>query len=85
MADAPRSARHAAPRHARTAKRDGPLDPHMLDMLVCPATRGPLEWRADAQELVSRRARLAYPVTDGVPLLLASEARAMDESEIERG
>ena len=57
----------------------------MLDLLICPATRGPLEWREDAQELVSRRARLAYPVRDGVPILLASEAREVEEDELGLG
>ena len=85
MDETPKPPRHGAPRHARAPRPAGVLDPHMLELLVCPLTRGALDWRADAQELVSRRARLAYPVTDGVPLLLASEAREMDESEIERG
>ena len=77
--------RHGAPIHARAARpvpTPGRPDPHMLELLVCPLTRGNLEWRADAQELVSRRARLAYPVRDGVPILLASEAREIDESEL---
>ena len=82
MGDEPKPARHGTPRHARAPRAVGQLDPHMLEMLICPLTRGALEWRAEAQELVSRRARLAYPVRDGVPILLASEAREIDESEL---
>ena len=82
MDEAPKAPRHGAPRHVRAPRPAGVLDPHMLELLVCPLTRGTLEWRPDAQELVSRRARLAYPVRDGVPILLASEAREIDESEL---
>jgi uncharacterized protein YbaR (Trm112 family) len=55
------------------------VDPKLLELLVCPITKGPLKWDASRQELVSRAAGLAYPVRDGVPVMLPSEARALDE------
>ena len=58
------------------------VDRRMLDLLVCPQTRGRLEWDAEAEELVSKSARLAYPVRDGVPILVASEARELGEDEV---
>lgn len=54
------------------------LDPWLLSILVCPVTRTPLRYDADAQELISDEARLAYPIRDGVPVLLAEEARRID-------
>jgi len=56
-----------------------PFDPALLDILVCPLTHGPLEWDPERSELVSRKARLAYPVRDGVPIMLVDEARRLDE------
>ncbi|MFZ4690501.1 MAG: Trm112 family protein [Polymorphobacter sp.] len=53
----------------------GGLDPKLLAILVCPMTRTPLRLDEDAQELVSDRAGLAYPIRDGVPILLIEEAR----------
>ncbi len=50
-------------------------DPKVLQMLVCPVTRGPLEYDATAQELISKSAGLAYPIRNGVPIMLAEEAR----------
>ncbi len=61
------------------AKSKPLLDPKMLDMLVCPLTKGPLEFDESAQELVSPKAKLAYPVRDGVPILLISEGRPLDD------
>ncbi len=55
------------------------VDPRLLEVLVCPVTRGPLEYHRQAQELVSRRAKLAYPIRDGVPIMLPEEARPLDE------
>ena len=55
------------------------VDPKLLEILVCPATRGPLEYDRAAQELISRRAGLAYPVRDGIPIMLADEARQLDD------
>ena len=54
------------------------LDPKTLDLLVCPVTRGPLRYDEAAQELVSEQAGLAYPVRDGIPLMLEGEARALE-------
>lgn len=54
------------------------FDPRMLEALVCPRTHGPLAYDAARQELVSRAARLAYPIRDGIPVMLVDEARALD-------
>lgn len=56
------------------------IDPRLLEILVCPVTRGPLEYDRRRQELVSRRAGLAFPVRDGVPIMLIDEARRLDET-----
>ena len=56
-----------------------PVDPRTLDLLVCPVTRGPLHYDADAQELVSRQAGLAYPIRDGIPIMLEGEARKLGD------
>ena len=56
---------------------DAGLDPRLLEILVCPVTHGPLEYDRAAGELISRKANLAYPVRDGVPLMLPEEARAL--------
>ncbi len=63
------------------ARRAGSVDPKLLEILVCPLTKTTLEWRPDRQELVSRSARLAYPVRDGVPIMLPDEARALEDGE----
>ena len=55
-----------------------PIDPRLLEVLVCPVTRGPLQWDAAAQELVSASAGLAYPVRDGIPIMLPEEARSLE-------
>ena len=55
------------------------IDPKMLDLLVCPLTKSTLEYDEAAQELISKKAKLAYPIRDSVPILLISEARALDE------
>jgi uncharacterized protein YbaR (Trm112 family) len=54
------------------------FDPRMLEALVCPQTHGMLTWDAERQELVSRAAHLAYPVRNGIPVMLADEARELD-------
>ncbi|MEY2661568.1 MAG: hypothetical protein RLZZ123_2740 [Pseudomonadota bacterium] len=59
------------------------MDQKLLELLVCPVTKGPLRYHPQSQELVSRSARLAYPVRDGVPVLLESEARTLRDDEIE--
>jgi uncharacterized protein YbaR (Trm112 family) len=63
------------------ARRAGAVDPKLLEILVCPLTKTVLEWRPDTQELVSRSARLAYPVRDGVPIMLPDEARPLADGE----
>ncbi|MDE3060161.1 MAG: Trm112 family protein [Pseudomonadota bacterium] len=55
------------------------LDPRLLQILVCPVTKGPLRLDAERQELVSERAKLAYPIRDGIPIMLAEEARKLEE------
>jgi len=54
------------------------LDPILLDLLICPVSRGPLTYDRARQELISRQAGLAYPIRDGVPVLLKEEARTLD-------
>jgi len=61
-----------------------PMDPKLIDLLVCPVTKGPLDLDRARQELVSRSARLAYPVRDGIPVLLENEARVLTDEELER-
>lgn len=60
------------------------MDKRLLDLLVCPVTRGPLLWNPDRQELWSRSARLAYPVRDGIPVMLEEESRPLTDEELER-
>jgi uncharacterized protein len=57
------------------------LDPRLLEILVCPVTHGRLVYDREASELISRGARLAYPIRDGVPIMLPEEARTLDEGE----
>ncbi len=66
------------PGHAHTAA----VDPKLLEMLVCPLTRTTLEFDHEKNELVSRAARLAYPIRDAIPIMLASEARNLTDSEL---
>jgi hypothetical protein len=58
--------------------RPAPVDPRLLEILVCPLTKGPLEYDRDRGELISRAAGLAYPVRDGIPIMLPEEARLLD-------
>jgi uncharacterized protein YbaR (Trm112 family) len=60
------------------------VDKKLLDILVCPVTKGPLIYNRDKQELISRSARLAYPIRDGIPVMLKEEARRISEEEYER-
>lgn len=53
------------------------IDPKLLEILVCPLTKGPLTYDRDAQELISRQAKLAYPIRDGIPIMLPEEARPL--------
>ena len=54
------------------------IDKTLLDLLVCPVTKGPLQYDVEKQELISASARLAYPIRDGIPVMLAEEARKLD-------
>jgi uncharacterized protein len=58
------------------------MDTRLIALLVCPVTKGPLEFNRETQELISRSARLAYPVRDGIPILLENEARALTDAEL---
>jgi uncharacterized protein YbaR (Trm112 family) len=59
------------------------VDAKLLEILVCPVTKGPLIYDRQRQELVSKSARLAYPIRDGIPVMLEEEARKLDPSEYE--
>ncbi|WP_309627100.1 Trm112 family protein [Brevundimonas sp.] len=54
------------------------VDPRLLEVLVCPVTRGRLEYDREANELISKGAKLAFPIRDGVPIMLPEEARSLD-------
>ena len=58
------------------------MDTKLLELIVCPVTKGPLTWDTETQELRSRSARLAYPVRDGIPVLLENEARPLSDEEL---
>lgn len=60
------------------------MDPRLLDILVCPVTKAPLTWDADKQELLCKASRLAYPVRDGIPVMLEEEARPLTDDELAR-
>ncbi len=60
------------------------MDKKLLDILVCPVTKGPLKYDKKAQELLSKSARLAYPIRDGIPVMLEEEARELTTEEIEK-
>ena len=63
---------------------DNPLmDTKLLELLVCPVTKGPLDYDREKHELISRSARLAYPVRDGIPVMLEGEARTLSDDELE--
>ena len=57
------------------------MDKKLLDILVCPVSKAPLQWHAERQELVCKVSRLAYPVRDGIPVMIESEARSLDDGE----
>ncbi|MBO6947796.1 MAG: Trm112 family protein [Rhodospirillales bacterium] len=56
------------------------IDPKLLEILVCPLTKGPLRYDREHQELISDKAGLAYPIRDGIPIMLADEAREIDDT-----
>ncbi|MEY3518360.1 MAG: hypothetical protein RLZ89_1220 [Pseudomonadota bacterium] len=60
------------------------MDIKLLELLVCPVTKGSLEYDREKSELISRSARLAYPIRDGIPVLLEMEARTLSDTELER-
>ncbi len=62
--------------------KPGDIDPKLLEILVCPQTRGPLVFNREKGELLSKNAALAYPIRDGVPIMLIDEARALSDEEI---
>ncbi len=55
------------------------LDPKLLELLVCPLTKGPLKYDRENSELISEQAKLAYPIRDGIPIMLVGEARELDD------
>ncbi|MEX2631725.1 MAG: Trm112 family protein [Tistlia sp.] len=55
------------------------VDPRLLEILVCPLTKGPLDYDRERQELISRQAGLAYPIRDGIPIMLPDEARQLED------
>jgi uncharacterized protein len=59
------------------------VDPKLLEILVCPVTKGPLIYDRERQELISKSARLAYSIRDGIPVMLEEEARRLEPSEYE--
>jgi uncharacterized protein YbaR (Trm112 family) len=64
--------------NAPTDRPEASVDPKLLEILVCPLTKGPLEFDSTKQELISRSAKLAYPIRDGIPIMLPEEARKID-------
>jgi uncharacterized protein len=60
------------------------MDTKLLELLVCPVTKGPLDLQRELQELWSRSARLAYPIRNGIPILLENEARTLSDDELEQ-
>jgi uncharacterized protein YbaR (Trm112 family) len=70
-----------APKNSSDDRSSEPLrvDPRLLEILVCPVTKTTLEYDAERQELISRAARLAYPIRDGIPIMLPEEARPLEE------
>ena len=64
--------------NAQPERPEPSVDPKLLEILVCPLTKGPLEFDAAKPELISRSAKLAYPIRDGIPIMLPEEARKID-------
>ena len=63
------------------AEQGATVDPKLLEILVCPLTKKPLRYDAERQELISDKARLAFPIRDGIPIMLPDEARPLEEDE----
>ncbi|MEM7426412.1 MAG: Trm112 family protein [Pseudomonadota bacterium] len=70
-------AKDSPPAPAKPSGR--PVDPKLLEMLVCPLTKQPLSYDAETQELISKKARLAFPIRDGIPIMLVEEARELPD------
>jgi len=66
------------------SEKSATIDPKLLEMLVCPLTKTPLTFNREAMELISRQAGLAFPIRDGIPIMLPDEARPLDDSEKSR-
>jgi uncharacterized protein YbaR (Trm112 family) len=64
---------------AEAERPAGRIDPKLLEILVCPLTKTTLEYDAERQELISRAAKLAYPIRDGIPIMLPDEARPLED------
>jgi len=71
--------------NAAPERLENTVDPKLLEILVCPVTKGPLVYDREHDELVSRAARLAYPIRDGIPIMLEEEARKLTPEEWEAG
>ena len=69
-----------ATKKTSVAKAVAEIDPRLLEILVCPLTKGPLVYNRETQELISKKAGLAYPIRDGIPIMLVDEARELDET-----
>lgn len=67
------------------SKKTPTVDPKLLEILVCPLTKAPLKYDAEAQELISEQAGLAYPIRDGIPIMLVEEARRLDDDGSQQG
>jgi uncharacterized protein YbaR (Trm112 family) len=63
------------------SERATSVDPKLLEILVCPVTKGPLRYDAEHQELISAKAHLAYPIRDGIPIMLPGEARHLEDGQ----
>jgi uncharacterized protein len=74
----PKAIESAMQMNSQPERSESSVDPKLLEILVCPLTKGPLEFDAAKQELISRSARLAYPIRDGIPIMLPEEARKID-------
>ena len=61
--------------------RSAAIDPKLIDLLVCPLTKGPLRYDRERQELISQQAGLAYPIRDGIPIMLVDEARSLEDED----
>jgi|SRR4051794_24753141 uncharacterized protein YbaR (Trm112 family) len=73
---------HSGPAQSGKSSKEGmDVDPKLLEILVCPLTKGPLRYDRAAQELVSEEAGLAYPIRDGIPIMLVDEARPLSDDE----